>query len=139
MQLAKRYFDVFYIYSFDGNHRLKLNWNKGKNMSDKINDFLAEPLPRKVLFFDSMLTPSLIRPLYWLALIVLAWCSIGHFFSNGFFGMFEAAVIFVVGAIVLRVIAELAMLLFKINENLASIAQNTGSETDQTVIETDSE
>lgn len=106
-------------------------------MSDKINDFLAEPLPRKVLFFDSMLTPSLIRPLYWLALVALAWSSVGHFFSHGFFGMFEAVVIFIVGAIVLRVAAELAMLLFKINENLASIAKNTSSEVDQTVIETD--
>lgn len=113
-------------------------------MSDKINDFLAEPLPRKVLFFDSMLTPSLIRPLYWLGLLAVAWNTIGHFFTNGFFGMFEAVVFFIVSAIVLRVIAELAMLLFKIHENLAHIAGKTSSEEksnedDQTVIVTDSE
>jgi hypothetical protein len=98
-------------------------------MSDKINDFLAEPLPRKVLFFDSMLTPTLIRPLYWLALVVALWNSITHFFSNGFFGMFEAVLLFFVTAIALRVVAELAMLLFKINESLVKIADNTSDAT----------
>jgi hypothetical protein len=108
-------------------------------MSDNINDFLAEPLPRKVLFFDSMLTPKLISPLYWLGLLALAWNCIGYFFSNGFFGMFEAVVIFVVSAIALRVIAELAMLLFKINENLAKVAKNTAPDEDQVAIEAGSE
>lgn len=103
-------------------------------MSDKINDFLAEPLPRKVLFFDSMLTPKLIQPLYWLALVVALWNSVGHFFSNGFFGMFEAVLLFAVIAIALRVIAELSMLLFKINENLAKIADNTSNDPDQSAI-----
>jgi len=95
-------------------------------MSDKINDFLAEPLPRKVLFFDSMLTPLLIRPLYWVGLVVVAWNGLMHFFTNGFFGMFEAVVLVIVGTLALRVLAELSMLLFKINENLSRIASNTG-------------
>jgi hypothetical protein len=99
-------------------------------MSDKINDFLAEPLPRKVLFFDSMLTPKLIQPLYWLALVVALWNCVGYFFSNGFFGMFEAVLLFIVIAIALRVIAELSMLLFKINENIAKIADNTSNASD---------
>lgn len=109
-------------------------------MSDKLNEFLNEPLPRKVLFFDSMLTPSLIRPLYWLALVIAAWNGLGHFFSNGFFGMFEAVIGVLVAVIVLRVVAELAMLLFKINENLSIIAANTAD--DQSIekaIESDSE
>ncbi len=91
-------------------------------MLDKINDLLAEPLPRKILFFDDMLTPSLIRLLYWLGLLAVAWTGIGHFFTNGFFGIFEALVFVVGGIIGLRVLAELVMLLFKINENLETIA-----------------
>jgi len=38
-------------------------------MLDKINNFINEPLPRKILFFDEMLTPSLIRLAYWLGLL----------------------------------------------------------------------
>ena len=95
-------------------------------MSDKINDFLAEPLPRKILFFDSMLTPLLIRPLYWIGLLIVAWAGLKHFFSNGFFGMFEAVILVVLGTLALRVLAELSMLLFKINDNLSKIAEHAG-------------
>ena len=87
-------------------------------MIDSISDFLKEPLPRRVLFFDDLLTPSLIRVLYWLGLLAVLWTGIGHFFSNGFFGMFEAIVYVVAGVIALRVIAALVMLLFKINQNI---------------------
>jgi len=99
-------------------------------MFDKLNDFLKEPLPRRILFFDDMLTPSLIRTLYWIGLVAVVWTGLGHFFSNGFFGLFEAVVYVVGGGIALRVLAELVMLLFKINENLEKIAENPGAEDD---------
>jgi uncharacterized membrane protein len=94
-------------------------------MLDNIRDFLKEPLPRRVLFFDDMLTPNLIRVLYWLGLLAVIWTGIGNFFSNGFFGMFEALVYVLGGVIALRVMAELVMLLFKINQNLEKIAENS--------------
>jgi uncharacterized membrane protein len=94
-------------------------------MLDNIRDFLKEPLPRRVLFFDDMLTPNLIRVLYWLGLLAVIWTGIGNFFSNGFFGMFEALVYVLGGVIALRVMAELVMLLFKINQNLEEIAENS--------------
>jgi len=94
-------------------------------MIDKLNDFLKEPLPRKILFFDDMLTPSLIRTLYWLGLLAVLWTGLGHFFSNGFFGLFEAVVYVVGGVIALRVMAEIVMLLFKINENLEVLANDS--------------
>ncbi len=93
-------------------------------MFDKLNDFLNEPLPRRILFFHDMLTPSLIRTLYWIGLLAVIWTGLGHFFTNGFFGLFEAVVYVVGGVIALRVLAELVMLLFKINENLEAIANN---------------
>ncbi len=94
-------------------------------MFDKFNDFLKEPLPRQILFFDDMLTPSLIRTLYWIGLLAVIWTGVGHFFTNGFFGLFEAVVYVVGGVIALRVLAELVMLLFKINENLEAIANKS--------------
>ncbi len=96
-------------------------------MLEKISDFLKEPLPRKVLFFDDMLTPNLIRTLYWLGLVAVIWTGLGHFFSNGFFGLFEAVVYLLGGVIALRVMAELVMLLFKINQNLEKIVDNSDS------------
>lgn len=90
-------------------------------MLDKIAEFAAEPLPRKILFFDDMLTPSLIRVVYWLGLLSVAWTGLGKMFSHGFFGFFEGIVYIVIGVIVLRVISELVMLLFKINENIETM------------------
>ncbi|MFT6406899.1 MAG: putative membrane protein [Arenicella sp.] len=94
-------------------------------MLDSIKDFVKEPMPRRVLFFDNMLTPSLIQVLYWLGLLTVVWNGLGHFFSNGFFGIFEGLVYVVGGVIALRVMAELVMLLFKINQNLETIADRT--------------
>jgi len=97
-------------------------------MLDKLTEFIAEPLPRKILFFDDMLTPSLIRVVYWLGLLSVAWTGLGRMFSNGFFGFFEGIVYIVIGVIVLRVISELVMLLFKINENVEILASGTSGE-----------
>ncbi len=97
-------------------------------MLEKLNDFLKEPLPRKILFFDDMLTPKLILTLYWLGLLAVVWTGLGHFFSNGFFGLFEAVVYVIAGVIALRVMSELVMLLFKINENLEKLADGKEQE-----------
>jgi len=97
-------------------------------MLDKLTEFIAEPLPRKILFFDDMLTPSLIRVVYWLGLLSVVWTGLGRMFSNGFFGFFEGIVYIVIGVIVLRVISELVMLLFKINENVEILASGTSGE-----------
>lgn len=94
-------------------------------MLDQLNDFLKEPLPRKILYFDGMLTPSLIRALYWLGLLAVLWTGLGYFFSNGFLGLFEAIVYIIGGVIALRIMAELVMLLFKINENLEKIVDQS--------------
>lgn len=96
-------------------------------MLDKINDFVSEPLPRKILFFDEMLTPSLIRMAYWLGLLAVAWTGLGKMFSNGFFGFFEGIVYIAILTMVLRVVAELVMLFFKLNENMEVVAANTAA------------
>lgn len=94
-------------------------------MLDKFNKFIAQPLPRQILFFDEMLTPKLIRLAYWLGLLAVVWVTLGDLFSNGFLGFFETIVRFVIGAIAVRVVAELVMVLFKLHENSSQIVSNT--------------
>lgn len=94
-------------------------------MLDKINEFVSQPLPRKILFFDEMLTPSLIRLAYWLGLLAVVWTGLDKLFSNGFFGLFEAVVFVAIGVIGLRVLSEIIMLFFKMHENMESLAENS--------------
>ena len=102
-------------------------------MLDKINEFIAEPLPRKILFFDEMLTPSLIRLAYWLGLLAVLWTGLGRMFANGFFGFFEGIVYIAICTISLRVAAELIMLFFKLNENMETVANNSKAPTTNAV------
>ena len=94
-------------------------------MNDKVNEFLAEPLAQKVLFFNEMLTPSLIRVAYWLCLVGVAWNGLAHMFSGGFSNFIEGIAFIATGAILARVAAELVILLFKLNENMEKVASNT--------------
>ena len=96
-------------------------------MVDQIKEFLAGPIPRKILYFDEMLTPSLIRTAYWLGLIAVVYTGVAHLTSNGFLGIFEAVIYVVTGVIVLRVLAELVMLLFKLQDSMQQVASNTKS------------
>lgn len=96
-------------------------------MNDKINEFLAEPLAQKVLFFNEMLTPSLIRIAYWLCLVGVVWNGLGHMFSGGFSNFVEGIALIATGAILARVAAELVILLFKLNENMEKVAMNTNA------------
>jgi len=101
-------------------------------MLDKINEFINEPLPRKILFFDEMLTPSLIRLAYWLGILAVVWTGLGKLFSNGVFGLFEAVVFIAIGVIGLRVLAEIIMLFFKLHENMEEVAKNSALSVAQT-------
>jgi len=94
-------------------------------MLDEVEEFAAKPLPRKILFFDEMLTPSLIRLAYWLGLLSVAWIGLKNVFTNGFFGIFETIVFVAISVVGLRVLAEIITLFFKMQEDLAVIAKNS--------------
>jgi putative Mn2+ efflux pump MntP len=94
-------------------------------MLDKVNEFLEQPLAQKVLFFNEMLTPSLIRAAYWLCLLAILWTGLGQMFAGGFSNFLEGIVYIVTGAILARVGAELIILFFKLNENMEQVASNT--------------
>ena len=94
-------------------------------MLDKIEGFVNEPLPRKFLFFDEMITPSLVQVAYWLGLVCVVWMGLDKLFHGGFWGIFEAVIFVLFASIALRVIAEVVMLFFKLNETMEVVAKNT--------------
>lgn len=99
-------------------------------MKQEINEFIAKPLPHKVLFFDEMLTPSLIQIAYWLCLLAVVWSGLDNMFSNGLSGFLEGIVHILVGGILARVGAEIVMLFFQMHENLETLANATKAESD---------
>ncbi len=69
--------------------------------------------------FDVMLTPLIIKIVYWLGLAVLMLASLGLMFSESFLG---GIVMLLGGAIGWRIWCELLIIVFKINENIQKIA-----------------
>lgn len=86
---------------------------------------------RKILFFDSMVTPRIITVVYWLLLFSVAWSGVGFMFIGfgGFsFGKFLLGLcIMGGGAIGVRIWCELLIVLFKMNEALQDIREQSQS------------
>jgi len=96
-------------------------------MIDKINEFIAKPIPQQILYFHEMLTPSIIRLAYWLLLVAVLWTGLDHMFSGGFGKFLEGIVMIVGGGLLARVAAEIVMLFFQMHDNLETIAKNTAA------------
>jgi len=73
---------------------------------------------RDVLFFDKMLTPTVIAVVYWLALIGVVVGGIVVMISQSFFG---GLLTIVFGALFARIWCELIIVLFKVNDALQEI------------------
>lgn len=99
-------------------------------MQQEISEFIAKPLPHKILFFDEMLTPSLIQIAYWLCLLAVVWTGLGHMFSDGLAGFLEGIVRILAGGILVRVGAEIIMLFFQMHENLETLANASKSDSE---------
>ena len=86
---------------------------------------------RKIMFFDSMVTPRIITMVYWLLLFFVAWSGVGFMFIGfgGFsFGKFLLGLcIMGGGAIGVRIWCELLIVLFKMNESLQDIRNRAQS------------
>ena len=74
---------------------------------------------RDILFFDSMLTPKIIVFVYWLGLLSVVLGSLSRIFSGS---ILLGLVGLVFGLISIRILCELLIVLFKINENLQKMA-----------------
>ncbi len=82
------------------------------------------------LSFSSFITARVVKVLYVLAMILSGLMGLGIMiagFSNGFFagigGMIFGALIFLMYVLAARVTLELVMLIFRIHEDVASIAR----------------
>ncbi|HAU68469.1 MAG TPA: hypothetical protein DCW52_08745 [Gammaproteobacteria bacterium] len=101
-------------------------------MQDKLNmdvvkEFIQQPLPRQILFFDEMLTPRLLQIVYWAALVAVIWEGLGRIFSGSLYGFIEGFVFIALGCLLARVVSELVMLFFQLHENMEQVAKNTAS------------
>lgn len=92
-------------------------------MRKEIENLLEDPSVDKFLYFRSMLTPRLVQPAYWLALVAIVWNGLGHMFSGGLLNFIEGIVFVFLAAIITRIIAELVMVLFQIHENSVKLAE----------------
>ena len=70
-----------------------------------------------------MLTPKIITFVYWLLLLVVVVSGLGTIFGSGIFGLAEGIATIVGGVIGARILCELLIVVFKINEALQDIRQ----------------
>ncbi|MFW5823821.1 MAG: DUF4282 domain-containing protein [Marinobacter sp.] len=81
---------------------------------------------KSFLNFDAMITPKIITVVYWLSIAAVVVSGIGSMFGGyqGFtFASFLMGLGIIVGGILLvRIYCELLIVIFKINENLRTIA-----------------
>lgn len=74
---------------------------------------------KDLFFFDRMLTPSIITVVYWLLLLSVLVSGLGVMFTQSFF----AGLGIVIGGIIgVRIWCELLIVLFKIHQNLRTLA-----------------
>lgn len=80
---------------------------------------------KNVLFFDSMLTPKIITFVYWLMLLGCLISGVGAMFARHSGSFIAGLGIILFGAIGSRIWCELLIVLFKIHENLKTIANKS--------------
>ncbi|GAB4221936.1 MAG: DUF4282 domain-containing protein [Francisella sp.] len=85
---------------------------------------------KKFISFDNMITPNLIVVIFWIMFVgilfkglavMLSAFSHGNSFLLFFYGIFQ---IFI-GVLIVKVFCEILVVLFKINDSLKEIVQNT--------------
>nr|MBF0685275.1 DUF4282 domain-containing protein [Pseudomonas sp.] len=77
---------------------------------------------KDIFFFDSMLTPKIITLLYWVGLVSVIVGAVAVMFGIFGGGFWSGLAILVGGLIGTRLWCELLIVMFKINENLKTIA-----------------
>ncbi len=74
----------------------------------------------KLLNFDSMITPSIIKIIYYIGVVAVVLSGIALLFQGGP-ATFGGLIWIVLGPLVVRVYCELLIVMFKVNENLKEI------------------
>lgn len=78
--------------------------------------------PKDVLFFDRMLTPSIITIVYWLLLAGVVLSALGVMFTQSLFGGLGMLIGGVIGV---RIWCELLIVIFKIHQNLQTFVEKS--------------
>ena len=78
---------------------------------------------QEFISFDRMVTPVLIKIIYWLATIVVVILGLACFAMEDY-GPVLGVLVLIFGPIAVRVYAEMSIVLFKISESLVSIRDN---------------
>ena len=86
-------------------------------MDDKMKDFL---------FFRKMITPMIIQVIFWISVIGVIIGGFVTMFSYG--GFWRGLLMVLLGPIAVRIWTELLIVLFKINDTLTDIRNNTKNE-----------
>lgn len=77
---------------------------------------------KDLLFFEKMITPKIINFVYWLVLAVIVLGGLGTMFAgDGIGGFFMGLLIIGLGSLYARIMFELLIVLFKMNEALQDI------------------
>jgi hypothetical protein len=82
---------------------------------------------QKFFFFDSMLTPKILTFVYWILCLVAIISGITYMFVAGwngptFWSFIQGLFIIAFGVVGSRIWCELLIVIFKINDNLRTIA-----------------
>lgn len=85
---------------------------------------------RNIFFFDRMLTPKIILVIYWLAIAFFMLFALRGIVVETL-EVPQAIAVIVGGPILARLWTELAIVLFKINENLQVLADRASASRDQ--------
>jgi hypothetical protein len=86
-------------------------------MDDKLKDFLT---------FRKMITPLIIQVLFWIGVAVVIIGGFVSMFSYG--GFWKGLLMVLIGPFVVRLWTELLIVIFKINDSLTDIRNNTKKE-----------
>lgn len=86
---------------------------------------------RDLFQWDRFITPSIVKPFYWLVIALIALFGLSGVFSGlavmavspfgGFILVLSSIVSVVVGVVFTRIVAELVLIIFRINEHLGAI------------------
>lgn len=91
---------------------------------------------RDLFQWDRFITPSIVKPFYWLVIALIALFGLSGVFSGlatmavspfgGFVVVLSSIISVVVGIVFSRIVAELILIIFRINEHLGVIRDQGG-------------
>jgi hypothetical protein len=83
----------------------------------------VEVAVKEFFYLSTMLTPKFITFLYWIMLFFAILSGLGVMTRGGVPGIFAGLVAMAFGCVASRVLCELLIVVFKIHENLKTIAE----------------